>query len=75
MNARELIRHLERDMGFTLLRRAKGDHLIYQKGDIRVTVPEKRLKPGLVKAILCQARGTFAKNRKFEHRSRKLEIA
>jgi predicted RNA binding protein YcfA (HicA-like mRNA interferase family) len=75
MNARELIRHLERDMGFTLLRRAKGDHLIYQKGDIRVTVPEKRLKPGLVKAILCQARGTFAKNRKFEHRSRKLETA
>lgn len=76
MTARELKRYVEQELGFTFVRRGKGDHLIYQKGDIRITIPDKKMKPGLVKLILCQARGTFAKNRRIERpHNRKLQSA
>lgn len=60
MKPREMIRKLQ-DLGFEYERNGKGDHKLYSRGDVRVTVPcAGPLDRRLSKFILRQASGNTA---------------
>ena len=52
MSSKEAARRLK-EVGFAFLRRGKGDHEIYQKGNQRVVISggKKEISSGMVRAI------------------------